>query len=299
MEARPLTSADTEVLEDDAADGANYAKAILNILDDMDTDKIRLEATQKAMLNILDDFDIERLRVEEANADLQAVNEAMKGFTAVAAHDLRSPITSIVGFATLLTESWTTLSEEDRRKVAAAIDRQAHKLSTLVDDLLTVSTIEGGALTTRPEPIGLAEAIGRYLETAGAKAASVSVSCAPDLVVRVDAQHLGRIIDNYLQNALSYGEPPVRIEATRVGDLVEVRVLDQGLGVPPQFVSRLFGKFARADTPSTRANKGTGLGLSIVRALAEANGGQTGYEANVPNGACFVLRLPAVDGSRG
>jgi signal transduction histidine kinase len=295
-----LTSAETQVLGDgDAADGANYAKAILNILDDLQTEKTRLEATQKAMLNILDDFDDERIRVEKANADLQAVNEAMKGFTAVAAHDLRSPVTSIVGFATILTENWTTFSEEDRRKIAAAIDRQAHKLSTLVDDLLTVSMIEGGALTMRPEEIVLAAAISRCLEAAGTEAGGVSVSCAPDLVVRVDAQHLGRIMDNYLQNALKYGEPPVRIEAARVGDLVEVRFLDHGPGVPPQFVPRLFGKFARADTPSTRANKGTGLGLSIVRALAEANGGQTAYEANVRGGACFVVRLRAVDGPRG
>jgi signal transduction histidine kinase len=88
----------------------------------------------------------------------------------------------------------------------------------------------------------------------------------------------------------------VRIEATRVGDMVEVRVLDHGPGVPPEFVSRLFGKFARAATPATRAQKGTGLGLSIVRGLAEANGGQVHYEPNVPNGSCFVVELPAGDG---
>jgi signal transduction histidine kinase len=77
--------------------------------------------------------------------------------------------------------------------------------------------------------------------------------------------------------------------------MVEVRVLDRGPGVPPEFVSRLFSKFARADTPATRAQKGTGLGLSIVRGLAEANGGQARYEANVPNGSCFVVELPTGD----
>ena len=123
------------------------------------------------------------------------------------------------------------------------------------------------------------------------------MSCSPALTVQVDPHHLGRILDNYVQNAFSYGEPPVRIDATRVGDMVKVQVLDNGPGVPPEFMSSLFGRFARADTPATRAQKGTGLGLSIVRGLAEVNGGQARYEPNVPNGSCFVVELPAGDGS--
>ena len=160
-----------------------------------------------------------------------------------------------------------------------------------------MSIIEGGALTMNPVPIELAEAIDRYLREGGERTADVSVSCSPDLVVRIDAQHLGRIIDNYVQNALKYGEPPVRVEAARLGDLVELRVSDHGPGVPADFVPQLFGKFARADTPSTRAKKGTGLGLSIVHGLAEANGGEARYEPNSPNGACFIVRLRAVGGA--
>jgi signal transduction histidine kinase len=122
------------------------------------------------------------------------------------------------------------------------------------------------------------------------------VSCSPDLIVRVDPHHLGRILDNYVQNAFKYGEPPVHIEATREGDMVAVRVRDHGPGVAPEFVSRLFGKFARANTPAAKAQKGTGLGLSIVRGLALANGGQARYEPNVPKGSCFVVELPAGEG---
>jgi signal transduction histidine kinase len=228
--------------------------------------------------------------------ELQAMNEVMRNFVAVAAHDLRTPLASIVGFATLLTKNWATLSEEDRRKFVATVDRQARDLSRLVDDLLTLSPIEDGAVHRRPELIVLGEAIERCLETGGEGSARVSVSCTPDLLVRVDPHHLARILNNYLQNAFTYGQPPVEIEATRVGDVVEVRVRDHGPGVPPEFVPRLFGKFARADTAHTRADTGTGLGLSIVRGLAEANGGQARYERNASNGACFVVHLPAADG---
>jgi len=239
------------------------------------------------------ELDVERIRVEQAMAELQTVNEAIRGFTAAAAHDLRSPLVSIIGFSALLTKSWDTFSEEKRRTFVATINSQSQNLSTLVDDLLTSSRIEGGGLSTSPELIVLAGAIDRCLELGNRDIGSVTVSCSPDLIVRVDPHHLGRILDNYVQNAFKYGEPPVRIQATRVGDMVEVRVLDHGPGVPPDFVPRLFGKFARADTPATKAQKGTGLGLSIVRGLAEANGGLAHFEPNVPKGSCFVVELPA------
>ena len=240
-------------------------------------------------------LDVERNRVEQANTELQEVNEAIRGFTAAIAHDLRSPLVSIVGFSELLTKSWETFTNEKRQTFVATINRQALNLSMLVDELSTSSSIEGGGLNTSPELIVLTEAIERCLEVGSGDTGDVAVSCSGDLIVWVDPQHLERILDNYLQNALKYGAPPVRIEATRVGDMVEVRVLDHGTGVPPEFVSRLFGKFARAETPATRAQKGTGLGLSIVRGLAEANGGQARYEPNVPNGSCFVVELPAGD----
>ena len=240
-------------------------------------------------------LDVERNRVEQANTELQEVNEAIRGFTAAIAHDLRSPLVSIVGFSELLTKSWETFTDEKRQTFVATINRQALNLSMLVDELSTSSSIGGGGLNTSPELIVLAEAIERCLELGSGDTGDVAVSCSGDLIVWVDPQHLERILDNYLQNALKYGAPPVRIEATRVGDMVEVRVLDHGTGVPPEFVSRLFGKFARAETPATKAQKGTGLGLSIVRGLAEANGGQARYEPNVPNGSCFVVELPAGD----
>jgi signal transduction histidine kinase len=279
-------------------DSSDYAKAILNILEDLATEKARLEATQMAMVNILEDFDAERVNVERANVDLRVVNEAMKGFTAVAAHDLRSPLTAIMGFAGVLDDNWDELDEEDRRIYAATINRQANKLSSLVDDLLTVSVLEGGVLPVYPRHIVLADALERYRETDEfTTTTGVMVSCPADLVVWLDPRHLERMIDNYVQNALKYGEAPVCIEAALVGHLVEVRVYDQGAGVPAEFVQHLFGKFARANTALTKARMGTGLGLSIVRGLAEVNGGHARYEPNLPRGACFILGLPVVDGT--
>ena len=298
----------------DPTDPGNYAKAILNVLDDagqeqrrqsesqramqniledLETEKTRLESTQAALINMLDDLEVERRKVDKTNMELREVNEAMRNFIATAAHDLRSPLASMVGFSSLLSKNWAALSDESRLKFVTTIDRQSHKLTSLVNDLLTLSSIEGGVLTTQPEQIVLTDAISQCLAASGQDTGNVAVSCSPDLVVQADPVHLARMIDNLLQNAFKYGEPPLRIEATSLGDIVEIRVIDHGPGVPPEFEAKLFGKFARADTPSMRQKKGTGLGLSIVRGLAEANSGQAKYEPNVPHGSCFIILLPS------
>src|SRR5665811_1057515 len=235
-------------------------RAMLNILEDLETEKTRLESTQKALINMLDDLAVERNKVDMTNIELREVNEAMRSFIATAAHDLRSPLASMVGFSSLLAENWATLSDEKRLKFVTTIDRQSHKLTWLVNDLLTLSSIEGGVLNTQPEQIVLAEAIRQCLAASSWNTGNVSVSCSPDLVVRADPVHLARIIDNYVQNAFKYGEPPVRIEVTTAGDMAEIRVVDHGPGVPPEFEAKLFGKFARAE--GTIQKKGTGLGLS-------------------------------------
>ncbi|MEP7192856.1 MAG: HAMP domain-containing sensor histidine kinase [Actinomycetota bacterium] len=267
-------------------------RALLNMLEDLDTEKSRLESTQRALINMLDDLESERRIVDRTNLELREVNEAMRSFIATAAHDLRSPLASMVGFSTLLTKNWTTLSDEKRLQFATTIDRQSHKLTGLVNDLLTLSSIEGGVLNTQPDRVVLSDAIDQCLLAGGEDTPGVEVSCSPDLVLWADPVHLGRIIDNLLQNAFRYGEPPVQVEAVRLGHMAEIRVIDHGPGVPPEFETKLFGKFARADIPSTRQQKGTGLGLSIVRGLAEANGGQAHHQRNVPQGTCFVVTLP-------
>ena len=295
VEAARHTSALANLLSDvdeEPDSQGESQRAILNILEDLDAEKNQLESTQRALINMLDDLELERRKVDATNNELQRVNNAMQGFIATAAHELRSPLASMVGFSSLLTDNWADLSEDKRLQFVSTINRQTHKLTWLVNDLLTLSSIDGGALNTQPELVVLADAIAQCLAATNTDPADVSVSCSPDLVVRVDPVHLGRIIENYLQNAFKYGAPPVRIEAAGRGSLVEIRVVDQGSGVPREFEPKLFAKFARADSPNTRNQKGTGLGLSIVRGLAEANDGHAEYERNHPHGSCFIVVLP-------
>jgi signal transduction histidine kinase len=242
--------------------------------------------------------ELARLNVElkHTNDQLQAVNQAMRDFVAIASHDLRSPLTSILGFSELLMRRSESLRDEQKSEFLNAIHRQGEHLNRLVEDLLTVSKIEAGALDVHCKVVELAEALHEAIADFRDRAAGVTVLVPPHLTVVVDPDHLSRIVTNFVSNALKYGEPPVEIVASDANDRVEIRVRDNGPGIPDDFVPRLFGRFARADNAATRAEKGTGLGLSIVQGLAQANGGDTWYEPNTPHGSVFAVRLPKAAG---
>jgi signal transduction histidine kinase len=230
--------------------------------------------------------------VERANAELEAANQTLKDFVAVAAHDLRGPVSAIMGFASTMLRAWEKFSEQEKQEYVSIIERRGVHLSRMLDSLLTVSKIESGALEIHREEIAVADAIALALEDVGELASQVQVRCPDDLAVMADPDHLQRILVNYISNAFKYGAPPVEVEARPVDGFIEVVVSDLGDGVPADFASRLFHKFARADSAATRKEKGTGLGLSIVQGLAQANSGDAWYEANRPHGSRFGVRLP-------
>lgn len=226
-----------------------------------------------------------------ANRELRAADEMKSHFVAIASHELRTPLTAVLGFASTLLAHWDRLPEDERRAQVGMIDRQARVLARLVDDLLTMSRIEGGALEIRPRPVDVLESVQDLLMAVGCRDDEVAIDVVDGLEVLADPDHFRQIVTNYLTNALKYGRTPIRIEAVPANGAVEVRIRDQGEGVPPDFVPRLFERFAQAPGVA-EAHRGTGLGLSIVRGLAQAHGGEAWYEPNEPRGACFGVRLP-------
>jgi signal transduction histidine kinase len=237
------------------------------------------------------ELEVVNARLEETNGALDATNQSLREFVAVASHDMRGPLTAILGYSSMLLQRFTEIPSERQVEFIATINNQGERLHRLVDDLLTVSRLEAGALESYPRDVKLDDAVHESVRSLGDRATLVTVSAPCDVVVLADPDHVQRILTNYLGNALKYGEPPVLTEAVRNDAYVEVRVRDQGAGVPEEFVPRLFGKFARGEDARSRA-EGTGLGLSIVRGLARVNGGDAWYEPNVPHGSCFAVRLP-------
>lgn len=225
--------------------------------------------------------------LERTNQTLDAANRSMSEFVAVASHDLRQPLSGILGLSSLLLSGWDSDPEERKLDYIATIERQGEHLNRIVNDLITLSQIDAGAMERHIEEVGVRGLLDEITD----EFADISVACPSDLNVRTDPDHLRRVVVNNLTNALKYGEAPVGITVTITADFVRLQVSDNGRGVPAEFIPRLFDRFARADE-TARSQEGTGLGLSIVRGLAIANGGDAWYEPLVPQGSSFNLSLP-------
>jgi signal transduction histidine kinase len=255
--------------------------------------KRRLERERKALRQAEAVTEEATSRLYTTLEELKSLNQAMRDFVAVAAHDLRSPLSTISGFATLLTENWSSFDDEERLRQVQVIERSANSLINLAEDLLTVSRIEAGALDTRKQVIELKSTIEQAMDAFLTNSSEVKVRIADDVRVEADPRHVERIVVNFVNNALKYGDPPVEVCAKRDGEWVEIRVTDNGDGVPGELIPRLFGRFARGLSASQTKKPGAGLGLSIVRGLALANGGEVWYEPNEPRGSVFGVRLPS------
>ena len=242
----------------------------------------------------------EALRTSEAQRDehlreLTAINARLEQAVAInehvlamATHDMRSPITSILGFVSVLRSSGH--DEETKGVAIDAIERQTRRLAHLVDDLLSLTLIDGGNIVLATRSVALAP-LARQIAADTPGAEDVSIDIDDDVLVFADPVRVGQIIGNLLTNAVKYGEDPIEISAS--GDeWVELRVRDHGRGVPRDHVAELFERFSSASRKSARDGRGTGLGLAIVRGLTEVQGGRVSYESGVPHGACFVVRLP-------
>ncbi|MEX2549877.1 MAG: MASE1 domain-containing protein [Nitriliruptoraceae bacterium] len=229
--------------------------------------------------------------VESEN--FQDLAETREQLIAAVSHELRSPLTPIIGF------SETLLRRDDidarARQAVEVIHRNGQHLTVLVEDLLRASRARRGILPVQPEEIALDDFVDRLV--IGRSEMDVEVSLEADVRTWVDPTHLTQILTNLLDNAKRHGRPPVRLSASAQGDRVEVAVSDQGGGVPDWFVPELFEEFAQVSRADTRG--GLGLGLPIARTLAVANHGDLRYERGLEGGARFVLVLPSTQREAG
>jgi signal transduction histidine kinase len=231
-------------------------------------------------------------RERQTAVELQAANEAMREFLAIASHDLRTPVTVIKGFAATLAGDAANIDDAQREQYLGTIRRHADHLGVIIDDLLTTSRLDAGVVEPNPSLVTLRPFVERVVDDLR-ESLQTKIDVDDDLVAWVDEEHLQRMLTNYLVNALRYGMAPVEVIGRRRDGMVELLVCDAGEGVPEVFHERLFEKFARVDKRHSREKHGTGLGLAIVLGLARAGGGDAWYEHNDPKGACFGIRLPA------
>jgi two-component system sensor histidine kinase KdpD len=207
-------------------------------------------------------------------------------------HDLRTPLTAIVAAGEAIASP--TLTEEERRELGSVITAESTRLSRLIDNLLDLSRLEGGAADPRPAWCSIDEVVNAAVDDLRLPPNQLSLSLDPDLpLVRADAAQLERAFANLLENGVRYsGGHPVSVRARVTGGRLLVRVVDRGPGIPPAQRDRVFEPFYRAGTASA-GHRGSGLGLAIVRGFVEANGGRVSVESLPGQGTSFVVEFPA------
>jgi signal transduction histidine kinase len=235
-------------------------------------------------------------------AEAQEASKSKSAFLSMAAHELRTPLSVITGYLSMLQDG--SIPPQKAEQPLRVLMGKATELNSIVDDLLTAARIEGGTVPTDAKTLDLREmarqAIGRAEARAGLLRAEIRYT-EPDepIAVTADREQLARIIDNLINNALTYsdGRPWVQLSVKDDGGPA-LTIEDRGIGIARDKQDKIFERFFRIDDPGLGPQPGTGLGLFISRELAERHGGSLKLEfSELGKGSTFVLRLPATSGA--
>lgn len=265
------------------------------------TERNEKEEAQRALLEQREarlHAEEERRRAEASYRVAQEANRAKDEFLMTLSHELRTPMTAILGWSRLLPSIAPT--DPGFRDAVASIMRSAQLQARLIDDVLDVSRIMSGKLRMSVENVDIVRLLNASIEavrpSANAKGITISSTFSPDLGVIVgDATRLQQVVWNLLTNAVKFTprNGNVHVSARSTSSHIEIAVRDSGEGIEPSFLPHIFEPFRQAENPSTRVHGGLGLGLSIVRYLVEAHGGTVAADsAGRGAGATFRVMLP-------
>jgi len=236
--------------------------------------------------------------------DAQDAIQLRDQFLSVAAHELKTPLTSLLGNAQLLQrrdQRDQLLGPRERRNVEVIVD-QATRLNRMVSTLLDISRLEAGQLTIERRPLDLGALVRRIVEEAapGLEERPLDLRCPEEpLLVEGDELRLEQVFQNLLQNAVKYSPPdaPVAVEVARQAGEVAVAVRDRGIGIPSEALPRLFQRFFRASNVSGGSVVGLGIGLYVVREIVALHGGAVEVASAEGQGSTFTVRLPLAEPS--
>ena len=239
------------------------------------------------------------LRNARLIAQAQEAERAKSEFLSIAVHELRAPLTVTSGYLGMAIEGAFGELPQALKDVLQTAQRKSEEAKTVADELLTVARLEGNALAPVAERFSLPGvvqgAVARAQPRASMVEATLQIAPGEDVTVVADRVLVGKILDNLLNNALTYSDhsPSIRVETRREAEQVAVTVADDGIGISTADQARIFKRFARGTDRLALEKPGTGLGLYLSRGLAEQMGGSLELQSSQPGrGSRFVLRLP-------
>jgi len=236
-------------------------------------------------------------QLSEQNARLLESDRLKDEFVALISHDLRTPLTSIIGYLELTLDDGNL--SEAQRSYLDVVARNADRLLHLVNDLLFVARLEAGELDLHPDELDLVSVVRQSVAEAEPRAAAkgIDLSCEADgpVPVHADKGRMFQLLDNLVSNAIKFTPEggDVRVSVGPANGVARLEVADTGIGIAQGEQDRLFQRFFRASTANEQQIPGTGLGLYIARAIVEAHGGSIAVQSEPGAGTSFQIELPA------
>jgi two-component system, OmpR family, phosphate regulon sensor histidine kinase PhoR len=230
---------------------------------------------------------------------LRRLENMRQDFVANVSHEIKTPLTAILGFVETLLQDCEK-NPENTRRFLFIIDRHVHRLVAIIEDLLNLSRIERDsqrkeiAMVHAPVEDVIKTAVQMLEARAEEKKIRIDFKCEDSLSADMDTPLMEQAVVNLLDNAIKYSEPggTIEINAAKKHDGVQISIRDYGIGIGKEHLPRLFERFYRVDKARSRKLGGTGLGLAIVKHIIQAHNGQVNVESNPGKGSMFTLHLP-------
>ncbi|MBI2810322.1 MAG: HAMP domain-containing histidine kinase [Candidatus Melainabacteria bacterium] len=228
------------------------------------------------------------------------VDRLKQEFVAMVSHDLRTPLASIKGTLSMISEGvYDPTSEMGKKRITDA-EISIDRLVNLIGDVLDIEKLEAGQMSVEENVVSLSQVVDQSIEAVRGVAEQNKITIETNVTEDLDADVLGdndrlvQVMVNLLSNAIKFSpeESVVKIEITVNGAINEVRVIDKGRGIPANNVDIIFERFKQSQSSDGKRGKGTGLGLAICKAIVEAHKGTIGVDSKEGEGSSFWIRLP-------
>ena len=237
--------------------------------------------------------------LREKNAALEAAERLKLDFLANVSYQLRTPMNAIMGFNEILDKEFFGPLNAKQKEYTAGIQEASERLTSLIDDILDLATIEAGYLTLHKDAVSIRDVLtsllGLTTEWARKEKIEIRLECPAGIgVVEADEQRLKQVLLNLIRNAIAYTPPggTIVLTARRKDGFVDLGVSDTGPGIAPEDQARVFEPFERVQNGAVTKNRGVGLGLTLVRDIIEMHGGNVTMESTGGKGTTVTLKLP-------
>jgi signal transduction histidine kinase len=238
------------------------------------------------------------LELKRSREELKQINDTKDKFFSIIAHDLKNPLSAIIMSSDFLLDKTDFIDKEKRDRALKTVSNSAHKLHRLLDNLLTWSRTQTGSIRFNPERLNLKriveETINFLSENAKKKNIDIHATVDETIEITADLNMCMTIIRNLLSNAIKFTNSggTVNIEAEQKEKFVEIAVVDNGVGISPENIEKLFRIDMNFSTKGTSSEIGTGLGLSVCKEFVGKHGGKIWAESDIDNGSTFRFTLP-------